>query len=142
MRSQLRVSYAAPPVATSEEFIFSFINMFKKFIREEKGAALLEYSLLAAGVALVSAAAVSIFGHKTADLIGAVSTVMPGAHDDDNGPIVSAKVIETTQRADDGAIIIDTATIAAGGTRLGTNFGLDNAGDFGGLVLEANEEEE
>ncbi len=115
--------------------------MFKKFIREEKGAALLEYSLLAAGVALVSAAAVSIFGHKTSDLIGAVSTVMPGAHADDNGPIVSAKIIETTQRVADNAIILDTATIAAGGTRMGTNFGLETPGDFGGLVLEANEED-
>ena len=114
--------------------------MFKKFIREEKGAALLEYSLLAAGVALVSAAAVSVFGHKTSDLIGAVSTVMPGAHADDNGPIVSAKIIETTQRADN-AIILDTATIAAGGSRLGTNYGLETPRDFGGLVLEANEEE-
>ena len=111
--------------------------MFKKFIRDEKGAALLEYSLLAAGVALVSAAAVSVFGHKTNDMLGAVATVMPGAHADDNGPIVSAKVIETTQRAADNGIIIDTATIADGGTRLGTNYGLETAGDFGGLVLEA-----
>ena len=50
--------------------------MFKKFIRDEKGAALLEYSLLAAGVALVSAAAVSVFGHKTNDMLGAVATVI------------------------------------------------------------------
>ncbi|MEE2939186.1 MAG: Flp family type IVb pilin [Planctomycetota bacterium] len=114
--------------------------MFKKFIRDEKGAALLEYSLLAAGVALVSAAAVSVFGHKTNDMLGAVATVMPGAHADDNGPIVSAKIIETTQRVD-GAIIIDTATIAAGGSRLGANYGLDAPGDFGGLVVEAAEEE-
>ena len=135
------MGYAAPLVTNPEKTIFSFLNMFKKFIREEKGAALLEYSLLAAGVALVSAAAVSIFGHKTADLIGAVSTVLPGAHADDNCPIVSAKIIETTQRLEDNAIILDTATIAAGGTRMGTNFGLDAAGDFGGLVLEANEED-
>lgn len=116
--------------------------MFKKFIREEKGAALLEYSLLAAGVALVSAAAVSVFGHKTSDMLGAVATVMPGAHADDNGPIISAKVIETTNDTTDGAIILDAATIAAGGERLGSNFGLGLSAsnvntDFGGLVLEA-----
>lgn len=118
--------------------------MFKKFIRDEKGAALLEYSLLAAGVALVSAAAVSVFGHKTNDMLGAVATVMPGAHADDNGPIVSAKIIETTG-ADSGSIQIDAAGIFANSdtSRLGDNFGLGaNATDFGGLILEAREEGE
>ena len=115
--------------------------MIKKFIRDEKGAALLEYSLLAAGVALVSAAAVSVFGHKTSDMLGAVATVMPGAHADDNGPIVSAKIIETTG-ADSGSIQIDAAGIVlnADTPRLGNNFGLglgDGNNGFGGLVLEA-----
>ena len=113
--------------------------MFKKLFRDDKGAALLEYSLLAAGVALVSAAAVSVFGHKTGDMLGAVATVMPGAHADDNGPIVSAKVIETTNAS--GRIELDAATISSptAGPRLGINFGLANPDDFGGLVLEANE---
>ena len=135
------VGYAALLVAISEKPSSLFL-MFKKFIRDEKGAALLEYSLLAAGVALVSAAAVSTFGHKTSDLIGAVATVMPGAHADDNGPITSAKIIETTKDGVSGAIELDAAAIAANpsGPRLGNNFGLDNPTDFGGLVLEANED--
>ena len=70
--------------------------MFKNLIRDEKGAALLEYSLLAAGVALISAAGVAVFGHKTNDLISSVAAIMPGAHADDNGPIQSGKIIETT----------------------------------------------
>ena len=109
--------------------------MFKNFINNQKGAALLEYSLLAAGIALMSAAGVSIFGHKTSDMISSVATIMPGAHADDNGPIVSGKIIETTG-ADTGQISVDTAAIATDGTnasRLSNNLGVDVTG----LVLEA-----
>ncbi|MEL6429555.1 MAG: hypothetical protein AAFR54_10285, partial [Planctomycetota bacterium] len=84
--------------------------MFKSFLQNEKGAALLEYSLLAAGVALISAAGVAIFGHKTNDMISSVAAIMPGAHADDNGPIASGKIIETTG-ADSGQIQVDVATI-------------------------------
>lgn len=111
--------------------------MFKNFINNQKGAALLEYSLLAAGIALMSAAGVSIFGHKTNDMISSVATIMPGAHADDNGPIVSGKIIETTG-ADTGQISVDTAAIATGTdtSRLSNNLGVDVTG----LVLEAGEE--
>ena len=67
----------------------------KKLLTNRKGSALVEYGLLIAGVALVAAGAVSIFGHKTNDLISATATVLPGAHADDNGPIISSKLIET-----------------------------------------------
>lgn len=121
--------------------------MFTKLIRCKKGAALLEYSLLAAGVSLIAAAGVSVFGHKTSDMISAVASIMPGAHADDNGPIVSGKIIETTG-ADTGQINInigagETAPGAGDGTgilgatdtpRLGNNLGLTG---LGGLVLEA-----
>ena len=73
--------------------------MFRKFLSNKKGQGLVEYGLIIAGVALISAAAVSVFGHKTSDLISAVATVpgcRQGAHADDNGPIVSGKLIETT----------------------------------------------
>ena len=97
--------------------------MLKKLFRCKKGAALLEYSLLAAGVSLIAAAGIAIFGHKTNDLISSVAAIMPGAHADDNAPIVSGKLIETTANAD-GNLVLDTATIAAGGARLDTNLGL------------------
>jgi pilus assembly protein Flp/PilA len=116
-------------------------NMFQ-MLKNRRGAAVVEYSLLVAGVALISAAAISVFGHKTSDLIAATATVLPGAHADDNGPIVSGKLIETTG-ADTGAIAIDVQGIAAGtdSGRLGNNLlGLDPNGDgFGGLVLEAGD---
>ena len=69
----------------------------RRLLSDKRGSALVEYGLLIAGVALVSAAATSMFGHKTSDLIGATAAILPGAHDDDNGAIVSAKLIETTR---------------------------------------------
>mgnify|MGYP002623707808 FL=1 len=115
--------------------------MLRKMIRNRKGQGLVEYALIIAGVALIAAAAVSVFGHKTSDMIAAVAAVLPGAHADDNGPIVSGKLIETTG-ADTGQIALDSAAIVAGtdSGRLDNNvFGTATAagGDgFGGLVLE------
>ena len=117
----------------------------RNLFRNKKGQGLVEYGLIIAGVALVSAAAVSIFGHKTSDLISAVATVLPGAHNDDNGPIVSGALIETAADAD-GALSLDAAGIVAnsGTDRLGGNLGVgDGTGDgFGGLILEAGDEDE
>ncbi len=109
--------------------------MIRKLFRCRRGAALLEYSLLAAGVSLVAAAGVAVFGHKTSDMISAVASIMPGAHADDNGPIASGKIIETTG-ADTGQIGIDISTISTTNVdtpRLGNNLGL--AG-LDALVLE------
>jgi len=122
--------------------------MFMKLIPERKGAALVEYGLLIAGVALIWAAAVSTFGHKTNDLVATVAAVLPGAHDDDNGAILSGKLIETTEAvAGSGAgtgIALDTATIIGAATteRLSRNvIGATNstaAGSLTNLVTEAN----
>ena len=116
--------------------------MFSKLMPNRKGQGLVEYGLIIAGVTLIAAAAVSTFGHKTTDLIATVAAVLPGAHADDNAPIVSGALIETAANAD-GAIAGDVAGIAADGTdtpRLGNNvLGVDPGADggFGGLVLEA-----
>lgn len=117
----------------------------RKFFSNKKGQGLVEYGLIIAGVALISAAAVSVFGHKTSDLIAAVATILPGAHSDDNGPIVSGKLIETTGADAAGdQISLDAAAIVTGTAtgRLDNNvFGVTNAGGndgFGGLVLEPN----
>ena len=119
--------------------------MFQRLFNCKKGAALLEYSLLAAGVSLVAAAGVSVFGHKTSDMIGAVASIMPGAHTDDNGPITSGKIIETTDggagpiginigQSDDGSGNGAGILGAAGTNRLGNNLGLSGLDT---LVLEA-----
>lgn len=57
---------------------------------------MIEYGLLIAGIALIAAVSVSIFGNKTADLIAAVATVIPGSSGDDNLPIINGHLIETT----------------------------------------------
>lgn len=116
--------------------------MLKKLVRNRRGQGLVEYGLLIAGVALISAAAVSVFGHKTADLISAVATILPGAHADDNAPIASGKLIETTAGSATAPISLDVSAISAGGNRLGENvLGSDTEGSFGGLVVEAGGEE-
>ena len=110
-----------------------------KMLRSKRGAALAEYSLLVAGIMLVGAAGVSMFGHKTADMIGAVAAVMPGAHADDNGPMIAGKIIETHDQglgAGDNGIALDVDTIVGGrGTaRLGNQLG--TATSISTLVLE------
>lgn len=111
----------------------------------KKGSALVEYALLIAGVALMGAAAVSTFGHKTSDMMAAVAAVMPGAHADDNAPIVSGKLIETTNTvagttstgAADTGIGLDIGAIIANQdtSRLGNN-AATGGGSLGDLVLE------
>ena len=55
-------------------------------------------------------------------MIAAVAMILPGAHTDDNAPIVSGKIIETAADTN-GSITIDAATIAASKNqdRLGQN---------------------
>jgi pilus assembly protein Flp/PilA len=116
----------------------------RKFLSNKKGQGLVEYGLIIAGVALICAAAVSVFGHKTSDLIAAVATILPGAHADDNAPIVSGKLIETTAGTAATGIALDAATILTNSNtqRLGNNVGVAPGAapdsGFGGLVLEAN----
>jgi Flp pilus assembly pilin Flp len=123
----------------------------RKNARSNKGAALLEYSLLIAGIALIGAAAIATFGHKTTDMMAAVAAVLPGAHVDDNAPIVSGKIIETTNTAagtDSGGTAVTNAiglNIGAAGVagsiignygtaRLGSQAGA--VGNIGDLVVE------
>ena len=88
-------------------------KFFSRLRRDKKGQGLVEYALLIAGVALISAAAVSIFGHKTSDMIAAVAAILPGAHPGDNGAIQSGHLIETAPAAAATArIALDVATIA------------------------------
>jgi Flp pilus assembly pilin Flp len=67
----------------------------RKLIRNRKGQGLVEYALIIAGVALIGIVGITMFGHKVADLIGTVAMILPGAHTDDNAPIVAGHLIET-----------------------------------------------
>jgi pilus assembly protein Flp/PilA len=96
----------------------------------KRGAALVEYGLIVAGVALVAAAAVSVFGHKTAGMIAASAAILPGAQAADNGPITAGHVIDVAPDAS-GNITIDTT----GTNSLGSNLGLSQ-GQVDSLVTE------
>ena len=111
--------------------------------RRNAGAALVEYALIIAGVALIGAAAVSIFGNKVTDMLATAAAILPGAHADSNAPIVSGKIIETSPNAagfDEGnsatgiGLDVNAITQANGQKRLGDNVGGD--GSLSSLVLE------
>lgn len=67
----------------------------KRGLRDETGAALAEYGLLLAGVALVSMLAVSVLGHKVGGLVGSVATMIPGSTQDLDAPVLVGKMLET-----------------------------------------------
>ena len=98
-------------------------------IRNRKGQGLVEYGILIGGVALVSLATVAILGHKTNDLLSVVTGVLPGAHADDNAPIVSGKLVSTTENAS-GNLTLDVSTPGTMSGNLGIT-GVDS------LVVEA-----
>jgi pilus assembly protein Flp/PilA len=102
-------------------------RLTQRLLKCRKGAAMVEYALIVAGVALIGAASTAIFGHKTNDMIAMTAAILPGAHVDDNAPIVSGKIIETTNTGGSGgnAITLDVATIVtnSGTERLGNNLG-------------------
>lgn len=110
------------------------MNLLRTFLRNKRGAALVEYALLVAGIAIVAVAAVSLLGHKTSDLIGTSATIIPGVSGDDNNPIASGRLIETDLNAD-GNIAVDVQGIIdeSGNERLGNNLGYD-AGELPDLV--------
>jgi hypothetical protein len=101
--------------------------------RNRKGQSLVEYALIIAGVALVGTVGISMFGHKVADLIGTVAAILPGAHTDDNAPIVAGHLIETDNNGPGGSIEISPADITAdngmnriNGNLLGNGGGVDS----------------
>lgn len=121
-------------------------KVLQQLRRNEKGAALVEYALIVAGVALIGAAVVSVFGHKISDMMATVAAVMPGAHAEDNAPIVSGRAIETSSNAqgvDQGGntqqgIGLDVNAITQGNGRPRLSEGVGGDGAVSSLVLEPN----
>lgn len=77
----------------------------RKTHQKKRGAALVEYGLLIAGVALVSAAAISVFGHKVGGVVGAAAVALPGTSADDVGAFDTGQVVQTKNNG--GVIDID-----------------------------------
>ena len=119
-------------------------KLLRRLRTNKQGAALVEYALIVAGVALIGAVAVSLFGHKVSDMLATAAAVLPGAHADDNAPIVSGKTIETSPNAqgtDQGGnaqtgigLDVNKITQSNGKPRLENGVGGDGA--LSSLVLE------
>lgn len=73
--------------------------------KKKRGAALVEYGLLVAGVAMTTAVAVSILGHKTNDLLGTVAAILPGSDTDSAGAIQGGQLLSTQNNG--GVISLD-----------------------------------
>ena len=125
--------------------MLQLIRRFSRFSRDDKGAALVEYALIVAGVALIAAATIAVFGHKTNDMLATATAVLPGSHVEDNAPIVSGKIIETSPNApglDQGnsangiGLDVNAITQDNGTNRLANSVGSD--GTLTSLVLESN----
>lgn len=102
------------------------MTRIRTFLRSKKGAAMVEYALLVAGIAIVALAAVSILGHKTSDLIGTSAAVLPGVSADDNAPMTSGRLVETDQNTSGEIVLdIDQIVLNSGNERLGDNLGYD-----------------
>lgn len=119
------------------------MSKLTRLVRDTRGAALVEYALIVAGVALIGAAAVSVFGHKVTDLLATSAAVVPGAHADDNAPVVSGRTIETSPNSpgfNNGnsatgiGLDVNAITQSNGQQRLGDSVGGD--GSLSSLVLE------
>ena len=89
--------------------------------KKKRGAALVEYGLLVAGVALTTAVAVSILGKKTNDLLGTAAALIPGADADSAGNIRGGQLMGTKKDAN-GDIVLDADTTRT----LNSVYGLDN----------------
>ena len=120
-------------------------NLAQRLLKDKSGAALVEYALIIAGVALIGAATVSVFGHKTNDMLATTTAVLPGAHAEDNAPIVSGRVVETSPNAagfDEGnssngiGLDVNAITTANGTPRLGSE-SVGSDGTLSSLVLES-----
>lgn len=102
----------------------------RKLHKNRKGQALVEYGILVGAIALVCLAATAILGHKANDLIAITAAVLPGAHSEDNGPIVSGQLVQTTPTGgEDGNAHVLSATPGS----IGANLGI---GDLDDLIVE------
>lgn len=54
------------------------LNLFKKFLRDEEGATAIEYALIAAGIAVVIALALTPIGTRIGVIFGNILTALGG----------------------------------------------------------------
>jgi len=96
-------------------------------LKSNRGAALVEYALIIAGVALIGAAAVSVFGKQVTSMLTTAAATLPGSYATSDSRTVSG--VETFQNVT-GLNEGNPAT----GQSIGNNVGVD--GSLSSLVVE------
>jgi pilus assembly protein Flp/PilA len=86
--------------------------------RSRRGAALVEYGLLVAGVAVVALAAVAILGGRVSGLFATSAAVLPGVQAEQT-PIQAGQFVQTNAQ---GGVVVD-----ANGQSLAENLGIDQS---------------
>lgn len=109
--------------------------MLKPSTQRRKGQALVEYTLLIAGVALACVLAVAVLGDHTADTLSVMATTIPGAEAADNQPISAANVIPFTSGTN-GLVLQTNALVGPAGTGLDRYSGLLGPGGGATLVVD------
>jgi pilus assembly protein Flp/PilA len=112
----------------------SFKNRKRKLRR---GQALVEYTIIVAAVALIALGTISLLGHKTNDMLGTLTAILPGAHTDDNGPIAAGELIPTVAGPDGITVDVNAAANATGQATLNQNLFGTGTGDSP-LLTETN----
>jgi Flp pilus assembly pilin Flp len=137
------VSFSKFELSNHSWSLYAMLNnpsRYRLAARRRRGQGLVEYALIIAGVALICVAGITMFGHKTSDMIDAVTVVLPGAHADDNGPIVSGQLVDLTPGSSGSGITIDLGAIQGetGTARLG-NGQTGNSTGFSGLITDPSQ---
>jgi Flp pilus assembly pilin Flp len=114
-------------------------RIVRRLRQHEAGAALVEYALIIAGVALIGAAAVWIFGNRVTGMLTTAAAHLPAVRSETNAPDVRGRIDETPPNAsafDDGnsAAVIGVDIDASRQPRLDENIGVN--GSLSSLVVE------
>jgi pilus assembly protein Flp/PilA len=58
--------------------MFSMLHLMKRFLREEGGAALVEYGLLLGLIAVICIVAITLLGQEVSNAFSSIAAAMPG----------------------------------------------------------------
>src|ERR1700730_1360802 len=97
--------------------------LMKSRRNRRKGAVLVEYALLIAGVALVCALSVAVLGHKLQYPLALMADIIPGASPDANQPIRHVQTIPLDTK--NGPIQLDANALVSS-----KNGGIDRMKDI------------
>ncbi len=109
------------------------MNWLRRFLKNKKGAAMVEYTLLVAAVFLTGIVAFTVFGKKVADVTAVSAGILPGALSTDNKPVDTNTLFEIDTSGTN--IVLDTTGMAVSNT--GTDRYADLLGTGGSAIFVA-----